>query len=236
MKIVKYVAGSCVLIAGLAWGQGSQVVLEDDFNDGVRNSAVWKASHFYDGLFTERNGALYFACPSGAGVARWTAKNGYLLPAGDILVFEALLSAGSQVSTEQLHRLDIGLGFADQPLNPSKLCLVYLARTSVGLVVSVECNGAWSHYRTFVIPAGYARYVLTLRYNTATGKITVSYRSVGGMFSIILGTIPINKWWGIPVGESAPLTPMLAAQTYGVPVVWGNKTFLDRAKVTIIVP
>lgn len=236
MRFVMRVAGLCILTAGLAWGQGSQVVLEDDFNDGARNSAVWKASHFYDGLFTERNGALYFACPSGVGLAQWTAKYGYSLLAGDILEFEALVSAGSLVSTDQTHRLEIGLGFVDQPVNPSKRCLVYLARTPGRPTVLVECFGVGSHYRTFLIPAGYARYVLTLRYNTTTGKITVSYRPLGGMFSVILGTIPINKWWGIPVGESAPLTPILTAQTYGIPVVFSNKAFLDGAKVTIIVP
>lgn len=236
MNSVMRIAGLCILMAGQTWGQGSQVMLEDDFNDGVRNSAVWKASHFYDGLFTERNGALYFACPSGVGLARWTAKNGYSLLAGDVLVFEALVSTGSLLTTDQAHLLEIGLGFTDQPINPSKSCLVYLARTPTGLTVLAECFAAGSHYRTFVIPAGYARYILSLRYSTVTGKISVSYRSVGSFFGVIIGTIPINKWWGIPVGEPAPLTPLLTAQAYGIPVVFGNKAFLDKAKVTIIAP
>ncbi len=236
MNRVVRIVGLFILVAEVARGQVAQVVLQDDFNDGVRNTAVWKASRFYDGLFLEQNGRLCFSCPSGIGMAQWTSKYGYRLLAGDVLVFEAVVNAGSLLSTGPSNLLEIGLGFRDRFLNPTKSCLVYLARTATGLSVVAEGQGVGSNYRSFVIPRGYARYILTLLYSTGTGKISVSYRSVGSSFGVVIGTVPLNKWWGIPIGEPAPLTPVLAAQAYGLPVGYAAKAFLDGAVVTIIAP
>jgi hypothetical protein len=82
----------------------------------------------------------------------------------------------------------------------------------------------------------YSRYILNLRYSTVTGKIGITCRPVGTSFGVVIGTIPLNKWWGIPTGVPAPLTPMLTAFAYGLPVGFADKAFLDEAIVTIIAP
>ena len=236
MNIASRITGVCMLMAGAAWGQGQQVMLMDDFADGVRNTAVWKPSRVYDGLFTERAGRLEYSCPSGLGMARMTARNGYQLLPGDILEFEALVSPGPLVSTSNAHLLEIGLGFRDQIPNPAKSCLVYLARIPTGLTVLVDVQAATSNTRNYVLPAGYSRYILTLRYNASTGKMSIFYRSVGSSFGVLLGTIPLNRWWGIPVGEGASLTPVLAATSITIPVGSADKAFVDSAVVTITAP
>jgi hypothetical protein len=236
MKKALYAIGVCVLLAGFARGQGTQVVLQDDFNDGSPNTVLWKARQINDGLFTERNGSLCFSCPSGYGMARWTGKSSVTLLAGDTLSFEALVSAGSRISTDSTHLVELGLGFTDTVRNPSKSCVVYLARTPTGLSGFVECTAGVSRYKSFVIPGAYSRHIISLHYSTNTGKVTVSYRPMGTSWGIVIATIPLNRWWGIPAGESAPLTPLLTAQAYGIPVQFANKAFLDEAVMTITAP
>lgn len=236
MKKALFAIGVCVLLAGFARGQGPQVMLQDDFNDGLPNTLLWKAGHINDGLFTERNGSLCFSCPGGYGLARWTGKSSYTLLAGDTLSFEALVSVGSRISTDTSHLLEVGLGFTDTVRNPSKSCLVYLARTPTGLSGFAECISGGSHYKSFVFPGAYSRYIISLLYRTTTGKVTVSYRLPGASWGVVIATIPLNKWWGIPVGESPSLTPTLTAQAYGIPVQFANKAFLDDAIVEITAP
>jgi hypothetical protein len=236
MSVLLKVAGLCILMAGSVLGQSSQVMLQDDFADGVRDRTVWKASG-QSGSMVEQNGRLYYTTVGTSAHASWIAKRNYTPFVGDKLTLEALVNIGPVYLPEPSQVVKIGLGFNDAYPTATRACLVYVMQYQglMEVIAEVYTPDRAPRGRRFALPMR-TRTILTLEYNTVTGTITVMHRSPGSMFSVVAGTIPLNRWWGIPVGTPAPLTPILAAESMGTTVGFGKKLFVDDPVVTITIP
>jgi hypothetical protein len=233
MKSMLALVGAGLMLAGSVLGQGSQIMFQDDFNDNMRDTFIWRAKGQNGAALAERNGRLYYASPYAPGSASWISKTPYNLLNGDTISIEAAINSAPRSTSDPADSFGIGLGFYDQFPNPQRWVRVSLMQSMDFYFVYVECfTGSTIKYRTFPI-SPVTRSALSLRYSTLTGKIYVVHQPAGGT-AVEIGRVPLNRWWGLNVGEIPPLVPAVMAHS-SVPVNYANKVFADDVVVTIAI-
>ncbi len=219
------------MAAGSVLGQGSQIVIEDNFTDNMRNTLIWRAKGQNGGALTERNGRLYYASPSVPGSASLIAKSQYLLDYGNSMSLSAIINSAPRLTWSQADSFGLGLGFYNQFPNPQRWVRVCVVQSMGYYFVYAECfTGTSIKYRSFPISPT-TRAALSLRYSTLSGLIYVVHEPIGGG-AVEIGRVPLNKWWGLNIGEVPTLVPAVMAHS-SVPVGFANKLFADDVVVRI---
>jgi hypothetical protein len=219
---------------------GGVTVYEDNFNDGIRNKALWEVDNYFHGKFVETDGRLY----GYSGVLNplddyhgitWLQKPAISLIDGDTLEMEVLcrlpmLPLGSATDAH------IGMQFGFTIPNSSPKLSVFLwfmiNQTGRHLTLDVYRPDMTSIGYGIIPPGNLSKYYFKLRFKTSSGAFTVWCRTRSDQPWTELKKISLSTEWEEPPGSSATLQPFVQFSTKKTRVEDPNCVYYDNFKVT----
>jgi hypothetical protein len=204
----------------------------DDFNDGVRNKALWKVQAGTTALLREQDGKLcYVTSSTNYGFARWEWKTDYVLIDHDILdsVFTLRMPLKLALSGKSAR---FGVGFKDEN-NPGRyvgFCMIQMLATRWFGVDKSDGSISW------LTPYGPKKYpatiMLRLRYNNRYKKVSFAWKKPSDTTWQAVGSaVDLNAEWGI--ASQRTLRPYVYGISLGalIPATWfqiDNFTVINR--------
>jgi hypothetical protein len=215
------------LLAGLAYGG-------DNFNDGVRNKALWKVPAGNTGRLVETNTRLYFNSLGSSGYrsAAWLWKTPYTLYSGDLLETSVLICFPKR-NIGPTAQILLGMGLANGYQPSAKYITVSMSNYNFEREVVVTSDGV---YRPFALPQNFDVFYLVLRYNATTGKLTFWQRATDYSWTSKVGAVKLNNLWSIPLGTPFVLVPYLKGSSDSFELTTADDFCLDDFNVIQTIP
>jgi hypothetical protein len=214
------------LWAGLAYGG-------DDFNDSVRNKALWKVPAGNMGRLVETNTRLYYNALGASGVrsASWYWKTPYTLNSGDMLEVSTLICLPKV--DEPTASAYLGLGLANGYLSGAKYVAVTVRSYDGQRDIVVSGDG---RAKSFSLPQTLSVFFLVIRYNATTGKLTIWQRAMDYSWTSKAGAVNLNVWWAVPPGTPLVMAPYIVGQSENMDFTTSNNYYFDDFNVIKTIP
>ncbi len=242
MKRVYLIAVLTGLAAGAA--SGGVTTYSDTFSDGVRNKALWSVDNYFEGKFVETGGRLYGT----SGVLNplkdyhaitWLQKPAIHLVSQDILETEAvfrlpLFPIGS--ASDAYVSMELGLTIPNSIPEQSVFVLLRRLQSGRHLNLNVFKPDLTSVGWGLAMPGDGAKYYFKMRYNTASGMLSLWCKTAPEQSWDKLKVIDLNKEWNLWPGSSVNLQAYLVFATYKTRVDETKAVSFDNFKITHIRP
>lgn len=224
-------------MAGIGFEAGADpTVRMDNFNDGVRNTALWKAPDHDDGLLTETGGHLYYNTlgvdPNADHSAALWWKGTYTPSGSGIVETEVLVRMRDGITQASGETIYAGFGWLKKPSGG----VVYLTVSESGTQRNffIQCQGPsnpLNFLRSVPVPATAGKVVLKMRYVAATRMLSFWWRlPTDGVWNKIGKAVNLNDRWVEPGLIS--FQPFVSCSADGVLVPPSAGVYLDNFGVT----
>ena len=215
-------------------------VISDDFNDGVRNRALWRMFNKYGGRFVEKEGRLFAYSgavepPSSFHFVSWNVKPVVDLIAGDILEMEALVRLPPvALETNPNARVYVNMNLLVPSTNKYRGVMFQFLRNHSGRTFTetiFKANSSLLEAST-PLPSLSNAFVMKMRYNTANGKLSFWSRATADLTWTRLKVMDLNQAWGFPLGRALTLEADIQFGTSDTRVDQARVVYIDDFKLT----
>lgn len=204
----------------------------DDFNDGVRNKALWRVQTGNTTLLREQGGKLcYVMASTNFGLAKWEWKEAYVLMDHDSLDCVFTLRMPLELS-QSGQSARFGVGFKDDTYPARYAGISLLQMSSTRWFAVDKSNGSTSWLAVGVARKYPETAMLRLRYSNRYKTVSFSWKKLAdAAWQKAADPIDVNALWG-PASQRT-LRPYVYGVSSGavVPATWfqmDNFTIINK--------
>jgi hypothetical protein len=239
MRIV--LSGLIVLAAACSLAQSSYTAV-DNFNDGLRNKALWKKlSYKPTTQLIESNRRLRFVTgdvnPLESTFAMWRLKTTRVMVNSDTIETTVMVNIPSLFNYDTDSILRMGIRWSDPTDSRNNITLA-LQRKATGVNFHVTHGGAGGGggATEFAIPDGIRRVYLSILYSCQSDTATFWWHVPGQMvWNKLPLDMDLNSEWGLP-GNTVTLKAYLFAESYNYWPTIGSNLYFDNFKLVHQMP
>jgi hypothetical protein len=231
-------------ISGLAQDKGGapSTVVSDNFNDGVRNKALWQIRSFKPSTrFMEANQRLFLSTgdvnPYDSTYVMWRMKSSQTLIDADVLEASALINVPSYPSSEADAVIRMGLVWQD-PANAVNTINFAVGMTPLykRLHISYGGTGGGGSFLEYTFPVDTRNIYLKIRYSCVTDKASFWWRRPSEtVWNRLPFTLELNTLWSVPF-NSVAIRSSLLAESQGFWLQFDDNLYFDNFNETHYMP
>lgn len=230
-------------IAGLAQEKGgAPLVVTDNFNDGIRNQAMWKCVAYKPTTKLWETGTrLFFMTgnvnPYDSTYATWRMKSSRFLFASDVLETIALINVPFCSSADPDAVARLGLVWADPAETHNNInYAVEMTPLFRYLEISYGGTGGSGGVQKYTFPVNTGNIYLKIRYSNVAKKVTFFWRRPGEtVWNRLPFNINLTSLWSLPLNTAAVRSDVLA-ECSGFWIQPSHNLYIDNFQVVHTIP